>query len=142
MSSNSCLPRAIQARSFESGGQRWRGIEGIKGQERGSQVSNNPVLIRSEICSSSKRSKPTLTLPAPLSLEGSLSEEVLLRCLSFLTAHDLVTVSRVSSAWYRLSQDPQVSHFSPPFVIHRRLILRIAVALEIPVPSHLRLSFN
>ncbi|KAG0656288.1 hypothetical protein C6P46_000356 [Rhodotorula mucilaginosa] len=42
------------------------------------------------------------------SLEGSLSEEVLLRCLSFLSAHDLVTVARVSSAWYRLAQDPQL----------------------------------
>ncbi|GAA5985844.1 hypothetical protein JCM10908_006300 [Rhodotorula pacifica] len=42
------------------------------------------------------------------SLEGSLSEEVLLRCLSFLSAHDLVTVSRVSSAWHRLAQDPQL----------------------------------
>ncbi|GAA5906871.1 uncharacterized protein JCM6883_005714 [Sporobolomyces salmoneus] len=55
-----------------------------------------------------KRPKRTLTLPEPLSLEGSLSEEILLRCLSFLTVQDLVTVSRVSSAWYRLSQDPQL----------------------------------
>ncbi|GAA5993452.1 hypothetical protein JCM5350_000098 [Sporobolomyces pararoseus] len=55
-----------------------------------------------------KRSKQTLTLPEPLSLEGSISEEVLLRCLSFLTAHDLVTVARVSSAWHRLAQDPQL----------------------------------
>ncbi|GAA5965646.1 hypothetical protein JCM3765_000912 [Sporobolomyces pararoseus] len=58
--------------------------------------------------SKSKRSKQTLTLPEPLSLEGSISEEVLLRCLSFLTAHDLTTVARVSSAWYRLAQDPQL----------------------------------
>ncbi|GAA6057887.1 hypothetical protein JCM3770_001818 [Rhodotorula araucariae] len=43
-----------------------------------------------------------------LSLEGSLSEEILLRCLSFLGAHDLVIVARVSSAWHRLSQDPQL----------------------------------
>ena len=53
-----------------------------------------------------KRARTT-ALPL-LSLEGSLSEEILLRCLSFLGAHDLVTVSRVSSAWWRLSQDPQV----------------------------------
>ncbi|GAA5874364.1 hypothetical protein JCM3774_005017 [Rhodotorula dairenensis] len=51
------------------------------------------------------RSRPTT---GTRSLEGSLSEEVLLRCLSFLRAHDLVTVSRVSSAWYRLAQDPQL----------------------------------
>lgn len=54
-----------------------------------------------------KRPRPTEILRLH-SLEGSLSEEVLLRCLSFLPAHDLVTVSRVSSAWYRLAQDPQV----------------------------------
>ncbi|GAA5840410.1 hypothetical protein JCM9279_007318 [Rhodotorula babjevae] len=53
-----------------------------------------------------KRARTT-ALPL-LSLEGSLSEEILLRCLSFLGAHDLVTVSRVSSAWWRLSQDPQL----------------------------------
>ncbi|POY73840.1 hypothetical protein BMF94_3099 [Rhodotorula taiwanensis] len=54
-----------------------------------------------------KRPRPTEILRLH-SLEGSLSEEVLLRCLSFLPAHDLVTVSRVSSAWYRLAQDPQL----------------------------------
>ncbi|BGP34010.1 hypothetical protein JCM10296v2_005825 [Rhodotorula toruloides] len=49
----------------------------------------------------------TAVLPL-LSLEGSLSEEILLRCLSFLGAQDLAVVARVSSAWYRLSQDPQL----------------------------------
>ncbi|BGP10014.1 hypothetical protein JCM10049v2_005897 [Rhodotorula toruloides] len=53
-----------------------------------------------------KRSR-TAVLPL-LSLEGSLSEEILLRCLSFLGAQDLAVVARVSSAWYRLSQDPQL----------------------------------
>ncbi|GAA5947843.1 hypothetical protein JCM3775_003278 [Rhodotorula graminis] len=52
--------------------------------------------------------RPRTTALPLLSLEGSLSEEILLRCLSFLGAHDLVTVSRVSSAWWRLSQDPQL----------------------------------
>ncbi|GAA5941597.1 F-box protein [Sporobolomyces koalae] len=42
------------------------------------------------------------------SLEDVCSEEVLLRCLSFLSAHDLATVARVSSSWHRLSQDPQL----------------------------------
>ncbi|GAA5823284.1 hypothetical protein JCM11251_007550 [Rhodosporidiobolus azoricus] len=54
-----------------------------------------------------KRSRPSTILPA-LSLEGSLSEEILLRVLSFLDAHDLVTVARVSSAWHRLSYDAQL----------------------------------
>ncbi|GAA6031473.1 hypothetical protein JCM8097_006474 [Rhodosporidiobolus ruineniae] len=58
--------------------------------------------------SSSKRHRSAATLLPALSLEGSLSEEILLRCLSFLTAHDLVTVSRVSGAWHRLAQDPQL----------------------------------
>ncbi|EGU11530.1 Proteophosphoglycan ppg4 [Rhodotorula toruloides ATCC 204091] len=53
--------------------------------------------------------KRTRTAVLPLlSLEGSLSEEILLRCLSFLGAQDLAVVARVSSAWYRLSQDPQL----------------------------------
>lgn len=51
----------------------------------------------------------SITSSAKLSLEGSLSEELLLRCLSFLDAHDLVSVSRVSSGWHRLAQDGQVS---------------------------------
>lgn len=37
-----------------------------------------------------------------------LSEEIILRCLSFLSAHELATVSRVSWAWSRLAHDPQV----------------------------------
>ncbi|KAM0790554.1 hypothetical protein ACM66B_004423 [Microbotryomycetes sp. NB124-2] len=45
---------------------------------------------------------------AILSLEGSLSEEILLRCLSYLEIDDLMQVSRVSSAWHRLSQDPHL----------------------------------
>ncbi|GAA5856948.1 hypothetical protein JCM8547_008481 [Rhodosporidiobolus lusitaniae] len=57
--------------------------------------------------SAAKRTRAADPLPA-LSLEGSLSEEILLRCLHFLSAHDLVTVSRVSSAWHRLTQDPQL----------------------------------
>ncbi|KAM0752735.1 hypothetical protein T439DRAFT_378524 [Meredithblackwellia eburnea MCA 4105] len=43
-----------------------------------------------------------------LTLENSLSEEVLLRCLSFLDLQDLITVSRVSRSWYRLAQDPEL----------------------------------
>ncbi|GAA5911508.1 hypothetical protein JCM5296_000912 [Sporobolomyces johnsonii] len=57
--------------------------------------------------SSTAKRQRILTLPA-ISLEGSMSEEILLRCLSYLNANDLVTVSRVSSAWHRLSQDPQL----------------------------------
>lgn len=41
-------------------------------------------------------------------MEGSLSEEVLLRCLSYLPVNDLLVVARVSSAWHRLAQDPQL----------------------------------
>ncbi|GAA5847214.1 hypothetical protein JCM5353_007795 [Sporobolomyces roseus] len=92
-----------EERSSTSGNSRQG--ESIQGNKRGGSK------LRYKTTASSKRSKSTLTLPAPLSLEGSLSEEVLLRCLSFLTAHDLVTVSRVSSAWYRLSQDPQLWRF-------------------------------
>lgn len=62
----------------------------------------------SEACRSSSARHSDSRSAELRSLEGSLSEEVLLRCLSFLSAHDLVTVSRVSSAWYRLAQDPQV----------------------------------
>ncbi|KAK4052509.1 hypothetical protein OIV83_002311 [Microbotryomycetes sp. JL201] len=62
----------------------------------------------------SKRSRsPSLQPLAParsaiLSLEGSLSEEILLRCLSYLDIDDLMQVSRVSTAWHRLSHDPHL----------------------------------
>ncbi|ORY67947.1 hypothetical protein BCR35DRAFT_354767 [Leucosporidium creatinivorum] len=48
------------------------------------------------------------TTAAGFSLEGSLSEEILLRCLSYLPVEDLITITRVSSAWHRLAQDPQL----------------------------------
>ncbi|BGP18387.1 hypothetical protein JCM10213v2_006453 [Rhodosporidiobolus nylandii] len=71
-------------------------------EERAKVVAANEAT--SEV--STKRQK-TSALPA-LTLEGSLSEELLVRCLSFLTAHDLAVVSRVSSAWHRLAQDPDL----------------------------------
>ncbi|KAI5481875.1 F-box and WD repeat domain containing protein [Pseudohyphozyma bogoriensis] len=43
-----------------------------------------------------------------LTLEGALSEELLLNVLSFLSAEELVVVARVSTQWHRLSQDPQL----------------------------------
>ncbi|GAA5932559.1 hypothetical protein JCM1841_004313 [Sporobolomyces salmonicolor] len=72
------------------------------------RISGAPKLrFKDSSTSSTAKRQRTLTLPA-ISLEGSMSEEILLRCLSYLSASDLVTVSRVSSAWYRLSQDPQL----------------------------------
>ncbi|GAA6010584.1 hypothetical protein JCM10207_007750 [Rhodosporidiobolus poonsookiae] len=68
-----------------------------------------------------KRPRPSSSSSSsPISLEGSLSEELLLRCLSFLSASDLSTVSRVSHAWHRLSLDPHLwralylRHFASP----------------------------
>ncbi|GAA6018368.1 hypothetical protein JCM11491_005948 [Sporobolomyces phaffii] len=43
-----------------------------------------------------------------MSLQGSLSYELVLRCLSFLAARDLVTLARVSHAWSRLADDPHL----------------------------------
>lgn len=76
-----------------------------------------------------------------LSLEGALSEELLLRCLSFLSAHELATVSRVSSAWYRLAQDPQV-RFSPAHPALRGLTSCSVAALARTLSSHFRFSFH
>ena len=43
-----------------------------------------------------------------MTLEGALSEEILLLCLSFLEVEDLVVLALVSSSWNRLTQDPEV----------------------------------
>ncbi|GAA5899700.1 hypothetical protein JCM8208_004538 [Rhodotorula glutinis] len=90
-----------------------RAIDSDSGnQAAGRTVGTSTAQLRFKGGNNSTRAPPakrarTTALPL-LSLEGSLSEEILLRCLSFLGAHDLVTVSRVSSAWWRLSQDPQL----------------------------------
>ncbi|GAA5893700.1 hypothetical protein JCM6882_007882 [Rhodosporidiobolus microsporus] len=86
-----------------SGGRRGSGDEGKK------RASNGGLRFKgtSSTKSAAKRARSSTVLPV-LSLEGSLSEEILLRVLSFLSAHDLVTVARVSSAWHRLSYDPQL----------------------------------
>ncbi|KAL8279160.1 hypothetical protein RQP46_008416 [Phenoliferia psychrophenolica] len=62
-------------------------------------ATNNTVASRP-----SKRAKPGR--PAIVTLEGALSEEILLLCLSFLEVDDLLALALVSSSWNRLSQDP------------------------------------
>lgn len=56
--------------------------------------------------------------PALVTLEGALSEEILLLCLSFLEVDDLLALALVSSSWNRLSQDPDVRPRSSPRAIH------------------------
>ncbi|GAA5894471.1 hypothetical protein JCM6882_004830 [Rhodosporidiobolus microsporus] len=86
-----------------SGGRRGSGDEGKK------RAGKSGLRLKggSSTKPPAKRSRPSTILPV-LSLEGSLSEEILLCVLSFLSANDLVTVARVSSAWHRLSYDPQL----------------------------------
>ena len=57
----------------------------------------------------SKRSKSSKQ--AAVTLEGALSEEIILLCLSFLEVDDLLVLARVSSSWNRLTQDPEVRSF-------------------------------
>lgn len=56
----------------------------------------------------SKRTRTKSSKPAVVTLEGALSEEILLLCLSFLEVDDLLVLARVSSSWNRLTQDPEV----------------------------------
>lgn len=74
------------------------------------ESSSAEGLHSAALSSDSKRARQQHHSPkATLSLEGSLSEEVLLRILSFLDVRDLLAIARVSSAWHRLAQDGQVS---------------------------------
>ncbi|SCV71318.1 BQ2448_2906 [Microbotryum intermedium] len=51
---------------------------------------------------------PLTILPTLPTLEGSLAEEILLRCLSYLDVHDVLSLATVSSGWYRLAHDNQL----------------------------------
>ncbi|GAA6063100.1 hypothetical protein JCM10212_003298 [Sporobolomyces blumeae] len=78
-----------------------------------SSTRGSKLKFKDTASQATKRTKfASSSLPSSIdrivSLEGSLSEEILLRCLSFLSAHDLVTVARVSSGWHRLAHDPQL----------------------------------
>ncbi|SGZ30961.1 BQ5605_C046g12281 [Microbotryum silenes-dioicae] len=51
---------------------------------------------------------PWTILPTLPTLEGSLAEEIVLRCLSYLDVHDVLKLATVSSGWCRLTHDNQL----------------------------------